>query len=160
MLRKQAVLGQAQQNSSNHHLGAVQEDELASGMQECSRLSLDHSSTGTGSASALRHKVTLGSWDSYWDSRQDVEVPGRYDNERLLTQHNAQTEDSKHSSSTVNQQRTPACVVDRVNTHAHAHRGTFTTYMAGSSGAVVYCLHGGGYTGLTWSLVATQLKQQ
>jgi hypothetical protein len=39
-------------------------------------------------------------------------------------------------------------------------RGTFTTYMAGSSGAVVFCLHGGGYTGLTWSLVAKQLKQQ
>lgn len=41
-----------------------------------------------------------------------------------------------------------------------ACRGTFTTYMAGSSGAVVFCLHGGGYTGLTWSLVAKQLKQQ
>jgi protein phosphatase methylesterase 1 len=34
------------------------------------------------------------------------------------------------------------------------------TYQAGSSGAVVFCLHGGGYTGLTWSLVAKQLKQQ
>jgi hypothetical protein len=39
-------------------------------------------------------------------------------------------------------------------------RGTFTTYMAGTAGAVVFCLHGGGYTGLTWSLVAQQLKQQ
>jgi protein phosphatase methylesterase 1 len=39
-------------------------------------------------------------------------------------------------------------------------RGSFTTYQAGSAGAVVFCLHGGGYTGLTWSLVAKQLKQQ
>jgi protein phosphatase methylesterase 1 len=36
----------------------------------------------------------------------------------------------------------------------------FNAYSAGSAGAVVLCLHGGGYTGLTWSLVAQQLKQQ
>ncbi len=41
-----------------------------------------------------------------------------------------------------------------------ACRGNFTTYLAGDHGAVVFCLHGGGYTGLTWSLVAKQLKQQ
>ncbi|WIA30381.1 hypothetical protein OEZ86_000467 [Tetradesmus obliquus] len=39
-------------------------------------------------------------------------------------------------------------------------RGSFNVYTAGSSGAVVLCLHGGGYTGLTWSLVAKHLKDR
>lgn len=39
-----------------------------------------------------------------------------------------------------------------------SRRGSFAVYTAGSEGAVVLCLHGGGYTGLTWSLVAQRLK--
>ncbi|GBF94379.1 phosphatase methylesterase [Raphidocelis subcapitata] len=39
-------------------------------------------------------------------------------------------------------------------------RGSFAVYTAGSTGAVVLCLHGGGYTGLTWSLVAQRLKDR
>eukprot|EP00878_Enallax_costatus_P021011 GHUV01022228.1.p1 GENE.GHUV01022228.1~~GHUV01022228.1.p1 ORF type:complete len:138 (+),score=11.03 GHUV01022228.1:249-662(+) len=39
-------------------------------------------------------------------------------------------------------------------------RGSFNAYTAGSGNAVVFCLHGGGYTGLTWSLVARQLKDR
>ncbi|KAF8069435.1 protein phosphatase methylesterase 1 [Scenedesmus sp. PABB004] len=39
-------------------------------------------------------------------------------------------------------------------------RGSFNVYTAGGEGAVVLCLHGGGYTGLTWSLVARQLKDR
>ncbi len=31
-------------------------------------------------------------------------------------------------------------------------------YTAGASGPVVLCVHGGGYTGLTWSLMAHKLK--
>mmetsp|Transcript_17995 Transcript_17995/g.32030 ORF Transcript_17995/g.32030 Transcript_17995/m.32030 type:complete len:382 (-) Transcript_17995:19-1164(-) len=36
--------------------------------------------------------------------------------------------------------------------------GSFRVYTAGSSGPVVFCLHGGGYTGLTWALFAKRLK--
>lgn len=32
--------------------------------------------------------------------------------------------------------------------------------MAGSKGAVLFCLHGCGYTGLTWSLVAAAVKDR
>ncbi|MEW5312924.1 MAG: hypothetical protein WDW38_004522 [Sanguina aurantia] len=39
-------------------------------------------------------------------------------------------------------------------------RGSFNVYTAGDKGAVLLCLHGGGYTGLTWSLVAKQLKDR
>mmetsp|Transcript_17840 Transcript_17840/g.38383 ORF Transcript_17840/g.38383 Transcript_17840/m.38383 type:complete len:374 (+) Transcript_17840:102-1223(+) len=39
-------------------------------------------------------------------------------------------------------------------------RGTFNVYTAGEEGPVVLCLHGGGYTGLTWSLVAAKLKDK
>ncbi|KAF6248317.1 Alpha/Beta hydrolase protein [Scenedesmus sp. NREL 46B-D3] len=38
-------------------------------------------------------------------------------------------------------------------------QGLLQVYQAGCSGAVVLCLHGGGYTGLTWSLVAKHLKK-
>lgn len=39
-------------------------------------------------------------------------------------------------------------------------RGSFNVYSCGSSGPVVLCIHGGGYTGLTWSLVAEKLKDK
>eukprot|EP00775_Hariotina_reticulata_P011607 gene11607-11751_t len=48
---------------------------------------------------------------------------------------------------------TPAC-------QCYSCRGSFNVYLAGDAGAVVFCLHGGGYTGLTWSLVAQQLKSK
>ena len=32
--------------------------------------------------------------------------------------------------------------------------------MAGASGAVLFCLHGCGYTGLTWAAVAAALKDR
>lgn len=35
---------------------------------------------------------------------------------------------------------------------------TFNIYTAGSTGPVVLCLHGGGYSGLTWALVAARLR--
>lgn len=35
---------------------------------------------------------------------------------------------------------------------------TFNVYLAGSTGPIVLCLHGGGYTGLTWAIMASQLK--
>ncbi|KAG2453592.1 hypothetical protein HYH02_001810 [Chlamydomonas schloesseri] len=38
--------------------------------------------------------------------------------------------------------------------------GTFNVYLAGDSGPVVMCIHGGGYSGLTWSLVAKKLKDK
>ncbi|CAM0904525.1 unnamed protein product [Alopecurus aequalis] len=34
----------------------------------------------------------------------------------------------------------------------------FNLYMAGSEGPVVFCLHGGGYTGLSFALAANQIK--
>jgi pimeloyl-ACP methyl ester carboxylesterase len=37
-------------------------------------------------------------------------------------------------------------------------RGSFNVYSVGEAGPVVFCIHGGGYTGLTWSLVAEKLK--
>ena len=39
--------------------------------------------------------------------------------------------------------------------------GKFNVYTAGPpTGPVVFCIHGGGYTGLTWSLVAQKLKDK
>ena len=35
---------------------------------------------------------------------------------------------------------------------------TFNVYLSGDSGPVVLCLHGGGYTGLTWAPFATALQ--
>jgi len=35
---------------------------------------------------------------------------------------------------------------------------TFNVYLAGSTGPVILCLHGGGYTGLTWAIMASLLK--
>lgn len=77
-LRKQAVLGHAA--THHHHLDAVHEDVMDSSVAECSRLSLESNRSDAGSSAApgLRHRITLGSWDAYWDSRQQVEVPGRY----------------------------------------------------------------------------------
>lgn len=39
-------------------------------------------------------------------------------------------------------------------------RGTFQIYKAGESGPVLFLVHGGGYTGLSWSLLAAKLKQE
>jgi len=47
---------------------------------------------------------------------------------------------------------------DERRTVAVPGRGAFNVYSAGSAGPVLLCLHGGGYTGLTWSLVAAKLK--
>eukprot|EP00983_Pelagomonas_calceolata_P053787 1143426-Pelagomonas_calceolata.AAC.10 len=44
--------------------------------------------------------------------------------------------------------------------HQPCRKGHFNVYMAGNSGPVVLCCHGGGYTGLSWSLVACQLKDK
>lgn len=33
-------------------------------------------------------------------------------------------------------------------------------YLAGAGSAVLFCLHGGGYCGLTWALVAAALKSE
>eukprot|EP01024_Parvocaulis_polyphysoides_P023742 TRINITY_DN21907_c0_g1_i1.p1 TRINITY_DN21907_c0_g1~~TRINITY_DN21907_c0_g1_i1.p1 ORF type:complete len:382 (+),score=49.69 TRINITY_DN21907_c0_g1_i1:102-1148(+) len=38
--------------------------------------------------------------------------------------------------------------------------GKFQIYCAGNSGPLILCIHGGGYTGLTWALLAKELKQQ
>lgn len=40
----------------------------------------------------------------------------------------------------------------------HHRQGTFRVYLAGTQGPVIFCLHGGGYSGLTWALLAKQLK--
>jgi len=34
----------------------------------------------------------------------------------------------------------------------------YRVYQAGTEGPVVFCLHGGGYSGLTWALLAKELK--
>lgn len=75
-LRKQAVMGHANQH---HHLGAVQEDAMDCSIEECSKMSLTNSSSDSDhpAAPCVRHKIALGSWESYWDSRQQVHVPGR-----------------------------------------------------------------------------------
>uniref|UniRef100_A0A061R2D0 Protein phosphatase methylesterase 1 n=1 Tax=Tetraselmis sp. GSL018 TaxID=582737 RepID=A0A061R2D0_9CHLO len=38
--------------------------------------------------------------------------------------------------------------------------GTFRVYTAGSVGPILFCIHGAGYTGLTWSLIASRLKKE
>ncbi|GFR43760.1 hypothetical protein Agub_g4872 [Astrephomene gubernaculifera] len=63
-----------------------------------------------------RASMAFASWQSYWDKKLEVLLPGR--------------------------------------------GGTFNVYVAGDSGPVVMCVHGGGYTGLTWSLVARRLKDK
>ena len=37
-------------------------------------------------------------------------------------------------------------------------RSACRVYLAGTTGPVVFCLHGGGYSGLTWALLAKPLK--
>lgn len=69
-LRKQAVMGAA-----NHHLDAVQEDALDDSMQECSLAS--EPGQQQQQQHARQRSIPLGSWDAYWDSRQQVEVSGR-----------------------------------------------------------------------------------
>ena len=44
--------------------------------------------------------------------------------------------------------------------HTHAHIPTPTVCGTGSSGPVVLCLHGGGYSGMSWALVAALLKDR
>jgi hypothetical protein len=68
-LRKQAI-----------HLAALAEDEgVGANTQACARLSLDDSSSSGGAAggASARCHVTIASWDSYWDRRQSIDVPGR-----------------------------------------------------------------------------------
>lgn len=38
--------------------------------------------------------------------------------------------------------------------------GRFNVYEAGSSGPVLLCIHGGGYTGMSWALFASKLKDR
>jgi hypothetical protein len=42
----------------------------------------------------------------------------------------------------------------------HTELCVHRVYLAGSSGAVLFCLHGCGYTGLTWALVAAAVKDR
>jgi protein phosphatase methylesterase 1 len=37
---------------------------------------------------------------------------------------------------------------------------TFHVYLAGSQGPVLFCLHGGGYTGLSFALVAGKTREK
>ena len=53
-------------------------------------------------------------------------------------------------------QRTTCRRVIQLNVSLCAAR----VYMAGSSGAVLFCLHGCGYTGLTWACVAAAVKDR
>eukprot|EP00879_Flechtneria_rotunda_P005408 GHRR01005699.1.p1 GENE.GHRR01005699.1~~GHRR01005699.1.p1 ORF type:complete len:437 (+),score=84.88 GHRR01005699.1:148-1311(+) len=107
-LRKQTLLVQQKYSV----MDSVTEEGVETSMQKCSSLSLEEQSPQQASS---RSHIQQHSWDEYWDSKQQVEMPGR---------------------------------------------GAFNVYQAGSTGAVVFCLHGGGYTGLTWSLVARQLKDR
>lgn len=47
---------------------------------------------------------------------------------------------------------------DQLDLHLEDRQGVFRVYQAGTRGPVVFCLHGGGYSGLTWALLAKQLK--
>ena len=42
----------------------------------------------------------------------------------------------------------------------HTRECTFNVYVAGEKGPVVFCLHGAGYTGLTFALVAEELSTE
>ncbi|EFJ40833.1 hypothetical protein VOLCADRAFT_77814 [Volvox carteri f. nagariensis] len=48
----------------------------------------------------------------------------------------------------------------RMEVHLPGRGGTFNVYVAGTEGPIVMCVHGGGYSGLTWSLVAKRLKDK
>lgn len=49
---------------------------------------------------------------------------------------------------------------EEVTVDVPSRSAKFHVYKAGQAGAVVFCIHGGGYTGLTWSLVAKKLKDK
>jgi hypothetical protein len=54
----------------------VQEDSLHGSMQECS-LASQPAAQHQQQQHARQRSIPLGSWDAYWDSRQQVEVSGR-----------------------------------------------------------------------------------
>lgn len=72
-LRKQAVLAQ----QLHSVMDSVHEEAMQTSMQECSRLSLDNPSS-LQQPLLSRRPVQLHSWDEYWDSKQLVDVPGRF----------------------------------------------------------------------------------
>lgn len=51
----------------------------------------------------------------------------------------------------------PAYFDDCLSVCCPSRNAVFNVYIAGSQGPVILCLHGGGYTGLSWSLVAARL---
>lgn len=95
--------------------------------------------------------ITQRCWKDYWDDCQCVEVPGRCaDLTRLCC--------PRHDCLCVMLCRMLAGGLLLQPQSCRYRRGTFNVYTAGASGAVVLCLHGAGYTGLTWSLVAAALR--
>ncbi|GLC37763.1 hypothetical protein PLESTB_001474300 [Pleodorina starrii] len=97
-------------------LGTLGEDDENAGGEAAPPTSLGNIPPGVFSTPKHRAPVALGSWQSYWDKREEVNLPSR--------------------------------------------GGTFNLYVAGNEGPVVMCVHGGGYSGLTWSLVAKRLKDK
>lgn len=71
-LRKQALLA----HQSHSVMDSVHEDAMQTSIQECSRLSID-SPPGQQPSSSKR-AVQLHSWNEYWDSKQQVDIPDRY----------------------------------------------------------------------------------
>ena len=53
---------------------------------------------------------------------------------------------------------TCALLVSRTKTLSDSNLMWCRVYTADSKGPVILCLHGGGYTALTWALLAKQLK--
>lgn len=49
---------------------------------------------------------------------------------------------------------------NRQHVEVSERKASFQVYTAGSSGPVLFCVHGGGYTGLSFSLIADAMKDR
>ena len=97
----------------------------------------------------------LPRWDAYFDERQDIQLDDRGGTFR----HGSLSIRGVlpgSSWSKLEGWRSKCPLPAREVCDALCRR----VYTAGSKGAVLFCLHGCGYTGLTWSLIAAAVKDR
>lgn len=132
-LRKQAISASAVK-SQNWGLEALVEEAAAAA--GCT----PHVTSSRGAAGG-----GTPDWSAYWDGKHTVELP-----DRLVTD----------ALGALERLSTQVVITPPSRPPAFRRHGRFNVYTAGSTGPVVLCIHGGGYTGLTWSLVAPLLKSK
>lgn len=150
-LRKQAFSGglraagpiQEEQQAGPEGVEAVDEQLVAE--EECGDgFSCEDRPVASGHGAG----APLPSWDAYWDARQEVDVPSRWGQ-------GPGCREAAAACACVHLHGTGTPLTDRAR-----RGGRFNVYAAGALGPVILCCHGGGYTGLTWSLMAAHLKDK